>query len=89
MNDEKQDEVQVAICPTGSKFFWCVVDSMSDEVLAQGRTDTLEEAEEQMWAQAAIHRNSRRRVQVDEDFARRIRRQLWKSDYRQWSGRAR
>lgn len=81
MNETTKDEVHVAICPDRSKWFWCVVDMKSLLVFAHGRKDTLEEAEEQMWAQAAIHRIGQRAIQVDEAFARTVRKATWQEEH--------
>jgi len=73
--------VQVAICKSGPQYFWCVVDEDAREVVAFGREETLEEAEEQVWAQSRIHRPRHRAIQVASTYAEYVRRTTWRLEH--------
>jgi len=66
--------VEVSICGAGKKCFWCVCDEADDRPLACGHAATLEDAEEQVWVQATIHRKGVRAEWVGDGLARRVRR---------------
>lgn len=78
--------VEVSVCGAGKRFFWCVVDGESGEPLAHGHAATVEDAEEQMWVQATIHRKGVRADQAGEWLARQVRRDLWERDHTRPTG---
>lgn len=48
------DEIHVDVCEAGKRFFWCVTSNFDGYPMAHGYCDTLEEAEETMWALGTI-----------------------------------
>lgn len=48
------DEILVDVCEAGKLFFWCVTRHFDGYPMAHGYCDTLEEAEEKMWALGTI-----------------------------------
>lgn len=77
------DIVTVAFECVGKRWFYCVTLNHSTEpekVLAYGYKDTFEEAEEQIYAQAVIHRPDLP-VEVTGDWmTKELRRRLWQED---------
>lgn len=80
MENEKKLDMYLSICPSGSKYFWCVTDGWANKIFAHGRTDTLEEAEDQIWAQAAIQKNGRQVIQCDAKLAKLVRKIIWQRE---------